>query len=435
MYCNVKPPLKIRSINRESLTISTNSDIPHSSKKTDESNLCSVATKPIAPPIWFLGLCTASAVIGLTILTPALPLIKNELAVSGKAVQQLLTVFLIALAIGQLVCGPLSDRVGRRPVLLVGALLFSVAGCLAMFTQSIELLIALRFVQGLGASACMSMGRTIVNDVYARDDAARQMSTISTVLAIAPALSLAFGGVLAEYAGWKGTMAILVVAGTTVFYSALKLLVETNLNLLPSLNFKTVFKAYATLVSNTQFVAWAMAGGMQIGIFFSLNAFLAYQYQRNGYSMAEFGFWFALTPVSYILGNALNRFWFVSRGIELAAFVGCMVSMVGIVALYITQAMGLAHALSLAIPCCIFGFGNGMVVANTTIGAITAAGKFAGTGSGVVGAWQMATGGIAGAIIIALGGDQIFSIAAGALIVMSIIAVASMVYIRRHRLI
>lgn len=388
--------------------------------------------KPVAPPIWFLGLCTASAVVGLTILTPTLPLIKNELAVSGEAVQQLLTVFLIALAIGQLVCGPISDRVGRRPVLLLGALLFSLAGCLAMVTQSIELLVVLRFFQGIGASACMSMGRTIVNDVYERDDAARQMSTISTVLAIAPALSLAFGGVLAEYAGWKGAMAILVIAGITVFYSALKLLVETNLNQMPALSFISVFKAYANLVQNKLFVAWAMAGGMQIGIFFSLNAFLAYQYQRNGYSMAEFGLWFALTPISYIFGNTLNRFWFVSRGIELAAFVGCIVSMLGIVAMYITQSMGFTHALSLAIPCCIFGFGNGIVVANTTVGAITAAGKFAGTGSGVVGAWQMATGGIAGAIIIAMGGDQIFSVAAGSLIVMSIIAVVSMIYVRAH---
>lgn len=389
--------------------------------------------KPVAPPIWFLGLCTASAVVGLTILTPTLPLIKNELAVSGEAVQQLLTVFLIALAIGQLVCGPISDRVGRRPVLLLGALLFSLAGCLAMFTQSIELLVVLRFFQGIGASACMSMGRTIVNDVYERDDAARQMSTISTVLAIAPALSLAFGGVLAEYAGWKGAMAILVIAGITVFYSALKLLVETNLNRMSTLSFISVFKAYANLVQNKLFVAWAMAGGMQIGIFFSLNAFLAYQYQRNGYSMAEFGLWFALTPISYIFGNTLNRFWFVSRGIELAAFVGCIVSMLGIVAMYITQSMGFTHALSLAIPCCIFGFGNGIVVANTTVGAITAAGKFAGTGSGVVGAWQMATGGIAGAIIIAMGGDQIFSVAAGALIVMSIVAVVSMIYVRSSR--
>ncbi len=371
--------------------------------------------------------------VGLTILTPTLPLIKNELAVSGEAVQQLLTVFLIALAIGQLVCGPISDRIGRRPVLLLGALLFSLAGCLAMFTQSIEWLIVLRFFQGIGASACMSMGRTIVNDVYERDDAARQMSTISTVLAIAPALSLAFGGILAEYAGWKGAMAILVIAGMTVFYSALKLLVETNLNRMSSLSFMSVLKAYASLVQNKQFVAWAMAGGMQIGIFFSLNAFLAYQYQRNGYSMAEFGLWFALTPISYIFGNTLNRFWFVSRGIELAAFVGCIVSMIGIMAMYVTQSMGITHALSLAIPCCIFGFGNGIVVANTTIGAITAAGKFAGTGSGVVGAWQMATGGIAGAIIIAMGGDQIFSVAAGALIVMSIIAVVSMIYVRAHR--
>jgi len=166
---------------------------------------------PIAPPIWFLALCTASAVVGLTLLTPTLPLIKAELQVSDEAVQQLLTAYLIALAVGQLFCGPVSDRIGRRPIMLAGALLLSLAGIVAMFTHSISWLVILRFVQGLGAAACMSMGRAIVNDVYTRNDAARKMSTISTVLAIAPALSLAFGGVLAQSTGWKGTMAVLAL--------------------------------------------------------------------------------------------------------------------------------------------------------------------------------------------------------------------------------
>lgn len=387
------------------------------------------STRPEAPPIWFLALCTASAVVGLTLLTPTLPLIKAELDVSSEAVQFLLTAYLFALAFGQLICGPLSDKTGRRPIMLMGAVLFSVAGIVAMFTRSIETLVVLRFFQGLGAAACMSMGRAIVNDVYARDDAARQMSTISTVLAIAPALSLVFGGVLAQSTGWKGTMAALAISGVLVFASAFHYAGETNLRRLEKISFRTVFAAYQSVLKNKAFLCWTMAGGMQIGIFFSLNAFLAYQYQRHGYSMAEFGMWFALTPIFYILGNTLNRLWFVTRGIEKTALIGCLLSLSSVVLLFWTQATGYTHALSIALPCCLFGFSNGIIVANTTAGAISSAGKHGGTGTGIVGAWQMATGGIAGAIIIALGGAQVFSIAAGVLIIMSAIAVISMLYV------
>lgn len=389
--------------------------------------------RPTAPPIWFLALCTASAVVGLTLLSPTLPLIKAELDVSSEAVQQLLTVYMVALACGQLIYGPVSDRIGRRPILLLGALLFSIAGIAAMFTQSINQLIVFRAVQGFGAAACMAMGRAIVNDVYPREEAARQMSTISMVLAIAPALSLVFGGIVAQSAGWKGAMALLALSGVVVFSSGFFLVTETNLQRIARINVRSVSAAYSSVLSNKLFLGWAMAGGMQVGIFFSLNGFLAYQYQRHGYSMAEFGMWFSLTPIFYLIGNSANRHWFVKRGIERAALIGCTLSFIAVLSMFITQSIGLTHALSLAIPCSLFGFANGIIIANSTIGAMSAVGKHAGTGSGIVGAWQMATGGIAGAIIIALGGAQVFSIAAGTLIVMSVIAVLSMVYVYRRR--
>ena len=389
--------------------------------------------KPKIPPIWFLALCTASAVVGLTILSPTLPLIKTELAVSSEAVQQLLTVYMVALAIGQLIYGPVSDRVGRRPVLLMGAILFSLAGLAAMFTQSINQLILFRALQGLGAAACMAMGRAIVNDVFEREEAARQMSTISMVLAIAPALSLAFGGLLAESAGWKGAMGLLALSGLIVFFSGYRLVTETNLNRVSQINLSSVFSAYSTLLRNRLFLGWAMAGGIQVGIFFSLSGFLAYQFQRHGYSMAEFGLWFALTPLSYIIGNTANKKWFVNQGIERAALIGCVLSFIAVLSLFLTQLFGLTHALSLALPCVLFGFSNGLIIANTTVGAISVAGKHAGTASGIVGAWQMATGGIAGAIIIALGGAQVFSIAVGVLIFMSVIAVSSMIMVYRSK--
>ena len=389
--------------------------------------------RPIAPPVWFLAMCTAGGVVGLTIFTPILPLVKSGLGVSSADVQQLLTVYMIAVAVGQLISGPLSDRYGRRPLLLSGSVLFAVAGAALVVTENIDWLVFWRVVQGIGAAACMAMCRAMVNDAFERSDAARQMSAISMVLSIAPALSLAFAGFMAERAGWKSTMVLLFVWGIATLVLSYFVAAETHINKLQKINLKSVGLAYVAVLRNRLFVCWTLASGMQVGIFFCLNALLAYQYQRNGYSLSEFGLWFSLTPIFYLFGNTCNRLWFVSRGIERAAMIGCTFSTLSVLAMFATQALGFTHALSLALPCCVFGFCNGIIIANSTVGAIAAAGDHAGTGTGIVGAWQMATGGIGGAIIVALGGASLFSVASGGLMVMSSVSVLAMLLVYRQR--
>lgn len=406
------------------------------SNPSDVQDLASAAqlqSRPLPPPIWFLAFCTAVGIVGLTVLTPILPLIKSDLQVSSGAAQQLFSGYLIALAAGQLVWGSLSDRYGRRPVLLIGALLFTLSGLAVMIFEDIYMLAVCRFIQGFGAAACMAMARAIVNDAFERTEAARTMSTISMVLSVAPALSLAGAGWLAELAGWKSTMAVLVVCGTLLLLSGFRIIRETNLQPQDRIDVGTLLTTYKTLLQNPLFNFWTLASGMQVGIFFCLNSFLAYQYQRNGYSLSEFGLWFSLTPLFYLLGNSFNRSWFVHRGMELAALTGCLLSLLSALTMLATQAYGLTHALSLAIPCSLFGFANGIIIANTTVGAISAAGHHRGSGTGIVGAWQMAAGGIASAIIVAIGGAQTFSTAVLVVIAMACVSVASMVYVYKHR--
>ena len=388
--------------------------------------------RPTPPPMWLVALTVASSVMGITLLTPALPMIQGEFGVSSSAVQQLLTVYLVALAVGQLVYGTLSDRIGRRPILLFGALLYGFGGAAASMADSIESLTFYRIIQGLGAAACLSMGKAIVNDCFDRSDAARNMSTVSAMLAVVPILALALGGILVQTAGWAGPMVVISAGGFVVFMLALMMIRETNLNRTSSINIAAVITAYRTVLQNRIFVFFALASGMQVGMFFALNGFMPYQYQRLGFSPIEFGFWFSLTPVSYLLGNAMNSIYFVSRGIERASMIGCLLTLVSVLALYTTQAVGLTHALSLALPGILFGFANGIVVANTTIGAISAAGRHAGTGTGLAGSWQMAIGGIAGAIIVGMGGAQNFQLAVSGLIIMSLISVGSMYYVYRR---
>jgi len=383
--------------------------------------------------MWLIALTVASAVMGLTVLTPALPLVQGDLGASTEAVQQLLTVYLVALAAGQLVYGTVSDRIGRRPVLLFGALLYGIGGVAAAMADSIEVLTFHRVIQGLGAAACLSMGRAIVNDCFTRLDAARNLSTVQTMMAVVPILSLSFGGILAQEAGWTGSMIIISAGGFLVFALSLFMVAETNSNPTSSINLTAVVAAYTEVLRNRIFVCFALTSGMQSGMFLAMNGFMPYQYQRLGFSPTEFGLWFSLTSVFYMLGNTVNRVYFISRGIERAAMIGCCLTLVSVIALYTTQAIGMTHALALALPCCLFGFSNGIVIANATVGAISSAGQHAGTGSGLTGAGQMAAGAIAGSIIVGLGGARNFQLAAAGLILMSLVSVASIAYVYRRR--
>lgn len=389
--------------------------------------------RPVAPPLWSLAVMVAVSVVGLTLLTPALPLVQQDLGTSDVSVQQLLTLYLVALAVGQLIYGTVSDRYGRRPVLIFGSLLFTVAGFASVLATTVDALALFRVVQGLGAAACMAMGRAIINDCFVRADAARHMSTVASMLAIAPTLSLAFGGMLAELAGWRGIMIVTAISGLLVLALAVFHTTETNVNPTKSIQFAALKEAYHSVLIRPVFVCFALCSGLQVGMFFAMNGFMPFQYQRHGYSAVEFGFWFSMTSLFYLLGNNANRLYFVSRGIENAAMIGCALSLLSVLLLYFTQAWGFTHALSLAVPCALFGFSNGIIVANTTIGAISAAGRHAGTGTGITGAWQMAAGGISGALIVGAGGAQNFQIAAIGLILMSTMSIAAMSYVYKKQ--
>ena len=153
-------------------------------------------------PIWIIALATGSAAMGITVVTPALPVIAQDLGASSQAVQQLLTLYLAMLALGQLVIGPLSDIIGRRPFFLAGAALIGVFGLAASQAESIESLLIYRCLQGIGAAASLSMGRAIIHDHFDRMNASKAMATVQIIQAVIPLFALTIGGTLVFHLGW-----------------------------------------------------------------------------------------------------------------------------------------------------------------------------------------------------------------------------------------
>lgn len=385
---------------------------------------------PYAPPSWLIGLSTGTAVMGITLITPALPLISAEMEVDANTVQFLFTSYLIMLAASQLVVGPFSDLIGRRPFILAGALLIAIGGGFTILADNITTLTAGRVIQGLGAGACISMARAMINDSFDRQQAARKMASVQSIQAIVPIIALMSGGAIVVQFGWVGVMWMIFCAGVILTVSLPLLLRETFFDTKPSLNLKAIGTAYLHVLKIPVFLGFTVISSTQVGMFFAMNAFLPYRYAELGISPLEFGFWFGLTPVAYLLGNLANRYFFVNLGIERAVLIGCVLCCFSLILLFASQYIGITSVLGLALPCSLFGFSNGLTIANTVIGGIKSAGQYAGTGSGIIGALQMITGSLLGIIIILLGGDSNIVLACTVVLLSGILSmiVAVMVY-------
>jgi MFS transporter, DHA1 family, multidrug resistance protein len=180
------------------------------------------------PLLILLALVTAIAPAALHMLVPALPLLAVVFDAAPGAVQLVLTLFLAGIAAGQLVYGPVSDRFGRRPVLIAGLALFLAGTVLCGFAWSLPVLILGRMLQALGGCAGMVLGRAIVRDVYDRERSSSALATIMMVMSLAPSLSPAIGAYLAEWGGWRADFALLGIVGATVLILTAAKLKETR---------------------------------------------------------------------------------------------------------------------------------------------------------------------------------------------------------------
>ena len=193
---------------------------------------------PLAPrkiAIWLLVVTMGCGTAGITIISPALSSITKYFSVDEAAAQSLLSGYFIAMAVSQLIYGPLSDRYGRRRPLLVGLVGFALGGLLAASAESFEVLVIARVLQGIGAASIASIIRAIINDSYCRLEGASAFATISGIMVIVPIFSFAFGGLISDLIGWKGIMFGIFFAGLIPLVLNFIFLPETNLRPIPQI--------------------------------------------------------------------------------------------------------------------------------------------------------------------------------------------------------
>ena len=360
--------------------------------------------------IYILALANAAVVVGMGLITPSIIIIKNEFNLSAEVVQLVLTYYMVAAGLGQLVFGTLSDRFGRRPILLTGGLLFVLSSLSATMSPNITILLILRIMQGLGAAACMSMARVIINDSFNKTQAAEKLSLMTAIMVIFPLISLIMGGFIAQTIGWVGTMYVFFIFGLIVLTGSFFQIPETKVNKIDSLDFKKIFNSYSAVLTNKSFLIFTFIGSIQVGVFFSSFGFMPYEFARLGVSPLEFGFWISFTGIGYFAGNILNRYYAAILGIERLIVLGCFFSLSSYFFILVLHLNSFGHPLYISLPIILFGLGNGFSVANCIIGGISSTGIHSGTATGIAGALQMSSGGVIGAIVIVFGGDENFLI-------------------------
>ena len=377
------------------------------------------------PPIGVLILAVSSANLGLAILSPVITILRDDFSALADRAQLVLSAFMLSVAISQLISGSLSDRFGRKKVLLGGSVIFIIGGIGALLSTTIDVLIGFRVLQGAGAAACMTMARVIVNDVYQGSEAARKLSIVSSAQAIVPALGFAFGGVIAEFIGWRGSIGIMVMGALLIAVMSYLFIDESRRGDPVLFRPASLIAAYLALLKTPGVMFHGLTSGLAVGMFFAMGGAMPYEFDRMGIGPLEYGLFFAMTSVGYILGNFINGLLVGRVGVVHMAYLGSLLTVLVPMLMLTGGLTGLLTPLLLSFLCFCFGVCNGLVIANAMICSMRAAGRNSGAGTGLLGAMQMLFGGVAGSAIIALGGADDFSVTATGLLIMALCAALS----------
>src|SRR3954453_2239487 len=202
---------------------------------------------------------------------PVLPILMRRFDAGAAPVQLVAGLFLAGLAAGQLCYGPLSDRWGRRPVLIAGLVLFLIGTLLCGAAWSMPMLIAGRVLQAAGACAGIVLGRAILLDVYDRDAAARGLAVIMIAMTVAPSVSPTIGACLAEWLDWRAIFAVLGVLGATILVAIVLRLPETHPKL-ATFGIAEIARSHLTLLRSPEYLAFALSGAFRTGAWFTFAA-------------------------------------------------------------------------------------------------------------------------------------------------------------------
>ncbi|MFC4001333.1 multidrug effflux MFS transporter [Prauserella oleivorans] len=382
-----------------------------------------------------LGGLTAFGPLSIDMYLPALPAMTDDLGAGNALVQVTLAAFVVGLGVGQLVASPLSDAFGRRRPLLVGVTIYTLASVLCAVSPTIEMLIAARTVQALGAATGVVIARAAVRDLFSGVAMARFFSALMLVSGLAPILAPVIGGQLLTLTSWRGIFLTLTVLGGLVLLVTAAALPET----LPAASRRParaghIVRTYGELLRHRFFLGCALTVGLGFAMMFTYISGSSFVFQDvYGLSPQGYSLVFGAGAVCLVLATQVNARIvgrFSQRGLLLTALIASAAG-----AVVATAATALGLGLAAVLPALYVALaGYGMVMPNATALALSDHPDKAGSASALLGVLQFAIGGAASPVVGLFGESSAVPMAAMMATFALLALVSFMTVARRGRL-
>lgn len=376
---------------------------------------------------------TGVAPISLYMLVPALPVLATSFGRDISMAQMTVSLFMVGIACSQIIMGPLSDRFGRRPVLLAGLGLMVVASAACIFAETLPQLIAARFFQALGGATGMVVSRAIIRDLYSRDRVGAMISLVIAVMMVAQMLSPLTGGLLEIAFGWRAIFYVITAASLIIAVAIAAALPETRRDRVEPGGFRG---DVGSLLTSRAFIGYVLCQVLASQIIFVFAAGGPYiVVTQMGRSSAEYGAWFAATGLAFLLGNLACARYAPRHRLEQLIWFGLALQFAGALLNLVWGVTGLNQA-----PSWLFGtqmlvmFANAFVMSNSAAGAISVRPEAAGTASGAMGFLQMGLGALVSQFGAYLGGHFATPVPLNiAIVVLSIGCASTMIFLIPRR--
>nr|WP_294519378.1 multidrug effflux MFS transporter [uncultured Rhodopila sp.] len=343
-------------------------------------------------PLFLLVAMAACGTLGMHVIVPALPATARALDMSISTAQLAITLYLVGLAAGQLLYGPISDRYGRRPVLLAGLTLFTLASVVTAIAPSGEVLIGARILQSLGGCAGLVLGRAAVRDGATPDKAAGQLALLGLVLALIPAIAPAIGGYVTVYLSWRGAYAMLAIFGGLTLLACAVRLPETLAPAAGTRNL-SMTASYVRLLRSSGFIGYSVGGACSTSAFYGFMSASPFIFERQLHQPTEsIGIFYMFLMGGVALGSILANRIAGKLSMLSALRVANVLGIAGGALFALADATGTLTVATVVAPVTLLMVGVGMAIPFALAGAVSVNPGAIGAASGLYGFIQMGYG-------------------------------------------